>query len=84
MKTMPTRLRNVEVTIDYGNYSYNGDFQNCWFVEVGNKMLSGYAKFTTKPTKKQLRIMKNSWIDCMRKWDFKLLSVSLGQCFILE
>lgn len=71
MKKIPTIKRDIKLNFDYGEYLTNGNFQYSYLFTIGNKVLEGMFKTHVKPTKKQLRKIKQSWFKVVRSWDYK-------------
>ncbi|MFS1427223.1 hypothetical protein LMH73_008685 [Vibrio splendidus] len=66
MKKDRTRVSEVKVDIDYGEYLIGYSFQ----VSIGNNLLAMDVKYPTIPTSKQLRKLKKAWYREMRSYDF--------------
>lgn len=68
-KKIRTRVSDVTVTIDYGEYLVG----YCYQVTVGNSLMATDIKFPTKPTDKQIRKLKKAWYREMRNPDISAI-----------
>jgi hypothetical protein len=65
-----SKSKGIKVTIEYGEYLVDGKFQLIYMVCVGNNVIEGIARFKIKPTKKELRKLKQSWYTFVKCYDY--------------